>query len=116
MGERVPTPSAKINQIVKNGFITFIEKTILTRLAASNKSAMESKSAPVGEAEPVFLAIVPSIISVNSAIVYSIRNKTEIFLKKSNKIVAKMILKVVKTFAMCFISLVTSFHIDEYFF
>ena len=116
MGERVPTPSAKINQIVKNGFITFIEKTILTRLAASNKSAMESKSAPVGEAEPVFLAIVPSIISVNSAIVYSIKNKTEIFLKKSNKITAKIILDTVRMLAICFITLMTSFHIRKYFF
>jgi hypothetical protein len=68
-----------------------------------------SSKAPLAEQELVLRAIVPSIISVNSATVYIIKNKTEIFLKKINKIKAKNILDIVKVFAICFIFLSVPF-------
>jgi hypothetical protein len=76
---------------------------IFRRFAASKRSAIESSTAPLCEQESVLRAIVPSIMSVNSATVYIIKNKAEIFLKNSNKIIAKTILDTVKMLAIFFI-------------
>ena len=73
----MPIPSAKNNQAVSFLVIIFIVKMILTSDAFKSRSAIVSSSAPVREQEPVFRAIVPSIISVNSATVYIIKNKTD---------------------------------------
>ena len=116
IGDSVPIASANTSQPASFLLIKSIANTIFIRLADSNRSAIESKTAPICEQEPVFRAIVPSIMSVNSATVYIIRNKTEIFLKKINKINAKSILDTVNTLAMCFICLMMSFRSDKYVF
>ena len=103
IGEKVPIPRVKSIQIVSFFVIIFIVKTILRSDAFKIQSAMVSRSAPVCEQDPVFLAIVPSIISVNSATVYIIKNKTEISLKKSNKTSAKTIREEVRMLAIYFI-------------